>query len=272
MDKKEIILKSKRGFFSNLVGNHTSIFAGSGIEFKDIKEYSSSDSARHINWKKSTQDSIKVNSFSEDRELNIVLVYLNSGSLEFAGKKQTAIEVLTSLSFAAIYSKESLSTIFFNNSNSYFFKPTKKQAAIDINYDFAKRVKYQDSIDYDNLNRYLLQHIKKRSVVFIIGDFLDEVDLKVISSLHEVYAIIIRTKEEEELTLSGELNIVDTNSSSQTLLTINRRSQKLYNKKFKEQDFRLFKELNSCQIVYTKIYTYMDSVKELVNFTRKLNG
>jgi len=272
MDKKEIILKTKRGFFSNLVGDHNTIFAGSGIEFKDIKEYTTSDSARHINWKKSTKDSIKVNSFSEDRELNIVLVYLNSGSLDFENKKQTAIETLTSLSFAAIYSKESLSTIFFNNKEQHFFKPTKKRAAVDINYDFANRVKYQDSINYAKLSNYILQNIKKRSIVFIIGDFLEDVDLRVISSIHEVYAIVIRTKLEEELSLSGELNIVDTNSNRQTILTINKRGQKVYNKKFKEQEYRLLKEFNSCQILYTKIYTNADSVKELVNFTRKLNG
>ena len=272
MDKKEIILKSKRGFFSNLVGNHSSIFSGSGIEFKDINEYSSSDSARHINWKKSTLDSIKVNTFSEDRELNIVLIYLNSGSLDFANKKQSAIEALSALSFAAIYAKESLSTIFFNNKEQRFLKPTKKRAAIDINYDLANKLKYQSSIDFKKLNEYILQHIKKRSIVFIIGDFLQEVDLKIISALHEVYAIIIRAKEEEELSLSGELNILDTNSSKSKLLTINKRGQKLYNKKFKEQENRLFMELKKSKVHYTKIYTYEDTINKLVKFTRKVYG
>lgn len=272
MDKKEIILKSKKGFFSNLIGNHSSIFSGSGIEFKEIKEYSSSDSARHINWKKSTKDSIKVNTFSEDRELNIVLVYLNSGSLDFANKKQSAIEALIALSFAAIYAKESLSTIFFNNIEQHFLKPTKKNAAVDINYDFANKFKYQSSIDFKKLNEYILQHIKKKSVIFIIGDFLQEVDLKIISALHEVYAIIIRAKEEEELNLSGELNIIDTNSSKSKLLTINKRGQKLYNKKFKEQEKKLFMELKNSKVRYKKIYTYEDTINELVKFTRKIYG
>ncbi len=272
MDKKEIILKSKRGFFSNLVGNHISIFVGSGIEFKEIKDYTTSDSARHINWKKSSKDAIKVNSFSEDRELNIVLVYLNSGSLDFANKKESAIEALTALSFATIYSKETLSTIFFNSKEQHFFKPSKKSAAIDLNYDFASKVKYQSNIDFNKLNRYILQHIKKRSIIFLIGDFLDDIDLKLISTIHELYAIVIRAKEEEELTLSGELNITDTNSSKSKLLTITKRGQKLYKKKFKEQENRLIKEFKSCHILYTKVYTTSDIVKEIVNFTRKLHG
>ena len=272
MDKKEILLKSKRGFFSNLVGNHTSIFSGSGIEFKELREYCSSDSARHINWKKSTKESIQVNSFSEDRELHILLVYLNSGSLNFADKKLKAIEALTALSFAANYSKESLSTIFYNNKEQNFLEPTKKRVVVDINYDRATQATYQSAIDYQKLSEYILKHAKKRSTLFLIGDFLEEPDLQAVSTIHETYAVVIRAKEEEELTLSGELNIVDTNSNSQTLLTINRRGQKLYNKKFIEQDIRLFKHFNSCQISYTKIYTYHDTIQELVKFTRRIDG
>ena len=268
MKKAQIVIETKRKLFANRVGNHSSIFGGSGIEFKDIRGYSTSDSARHINWRKSTKDSIKVNTFSEDRELNIAVIFLNSGSLNFANKKAKALEALTALSFASIYAKESLSTIFFNNKEQLFFKPTKKASAVDINYEFANSLKYQNSINYKELTKYIFHHIKRRSIIFIIGDFLDEVNLQEISKIHETYCLIIRAKAEENLELLGELSVKDLNTTELTQLNIDKSSQKVYNRLFKEQDSKLLKHLHSCQIKFTKIYTNDNSVnriKEVLN-------
>ena len=263
MKPTQIVIETKRKLFANRVGNHSSIFGGSGIEFKDIRDYTTSDSARHINWRKSTRDSIKVNTFSEDRELNIAVIFLNSGSLNFANKKSKATEALTALSFASVYAKEALTTIFFNNTEQLFLKPTKKASAVNINYQFANSLKYQGSVDYKELTKYIFHHIKRRSIIFIIGDFLDEVNLQEISKIHETYCLIIRAKAEENLELLGELNIKDLNSKELTQLNIDKGSQKIYNKLFKEQDSRLLKHLHSCQIKFTKIYTDDNSVNKI---------
>ena len=263
MKPTQIVIETKRKLFANRVGNHSSIFGGSGIEFKDIRGYNTSDSARHINWAKSTRDSVKVNTFNEDRELNIVVIFLNSGSLNFASKKSKAIETITTLSFASVYAKESLSTIYFNNKEQLFLKPTKKAEAVDINNQFAQSLKCQSSIDYKELTRYIFHHIKRRSIVFIIGDFLEDVDLQEISKVHETYCIIVRDKAEEDLELLGELNIKDLNTSELTQLNIDKQSQKVYNKLFKEQDSKLLEHLQNCQIKFTKIYTIDNSVNKI---------
>jgi len=139
--------------------------------------------------------------------------------------------------------------------------------AVDINFEVSSSVNYQGKIDYKMLESYIMQSIKKRSVIFIIGDFLDEVNLQTISLIHEVYAVVIRAKEEENLELLGELNIVDKNSQSQALLNINKSSQKIYNKLFKEHDIRLFKHFNSCQINYIKVYNNSNTISRLKGLT-----
>jgi len=266
--KNKILLETKRKFFANRVGGHNSIFSGNGLEFKELREYNTSDNARHINWKKSTKSSIVVNTFDDDRELNIVLVFLNSGSLNFANKKQKAIEALTALSSVAIEQKESLSTLFYNSKQSQFFKPSKKKATIDINYNYANEAKAQGSIDYKELTQKIMSLVKKKSIIFLIGDFLDSVDLQILSQIHELYVVIIRAKEEENLELTGELNIVDANSQEERLLNISKSSQKLYNKLFLEQDSKLFKHLNSCKVLYTKIYNSDSTVDKLIELTK----
>jgi len=266
--KQKIIIETKKKLFSNRVGQHSSIFRGSGIEFRDLQEYTTSDNARHINWKKSSLNKIYVNSFEADRELNIVLIYLNSGSLDFANKKQKAIEVLTALSVAAIESKESLTTFFYNNKEQKILAPSKKRASIDINYQIASSIKHQSEIDFKKMQEFVLRRLKRKSIIFIIGDFLDEVNLQMFSFKNEVYALIIRAKEEEDLKLRGELNILDKSSNESKILNISSSTQKRYNKLMQEHDLRLYRAFKEAHIRYKKIYTTqngVDKLRELLN-------
>ncbi len=266
--KELILLETKRKFFSNRVGSHRSIFAGSGLEFKDIIRYDSSQSVRHINWKKSTKEAIVANSYYDDRELNIAIVYLNSGSMRFANKEQKAIEALTALSSVTIESKESLSTLFFNSKQSHFFAPTKRAIAIDLNYNYASSTKPQGKIETSKLTKEIRYRVKRRSILFVIGDFLELIDFSQLTPLYEIYAIVIRDRAEEELALSGECNVVDLNSQKQQLLTINKRSQKVYNKLFKEYDKELEISFLKSQVKFTKIYTNENTVDKLVELLR----
>jgi len=264
MSVEYIRLKTKRHFFSNRFGEHTSIFGGGGVEFKDLLEYDSSLSVRHINWKKSTKERVIVNSFYDDRELNIALVYLNSGSLGYKNKSQKALEALTILSTVAIEQKEALTTLFFNSKESKFLPPTKRRVAVEINYNLAKKLQPQGEIETRRLTQEILYRVKKRSILFIIGDFLVPIDFTKLSSLYEIYAIVIRDKSEEELTLEGELNLLDLNSGNEEIVTVNRASQKVYNRLFKEQERRLLQSFREHRVQFTKVYTTDDTIKKLV--------
>lgn len=270
--KKLILLETKRKFFANRVGAHSTLFGGSGVEFKDIVRYDSSQSVRNINWKKSTKEAVVSNSYYDERELSIAIVYLNSGSMRFANKAEKAIEAVTALSSVAIESRELLTTLFFNSKQSLFYPPTKKRTAVDINYSHASSTVCQGDIDTKLLTQEILYRVKKRSILFIIGDFLELIDLSKLSHLYETYAVVIRAKEEEDITtskvLDAELNIVDLNSDKQELLTLNRKSKKVYNSLFKENDKRLIDGFRKSQVVYTKIYTEDNTIDKLVELTR----
>ena len=268
MSLEHIRLETKRRFFSKRIGEHASSFAGSGVEFKDLVEYDSSQSVRHINWKKSSKEKIVANSYYDDRELNIALIYLNSGSLSFKNKQQKALEALTSLTTVAIEKKEAVATLFFNSKEVEFFLPTKRRSAIELNYNLAKNCSYQGEIESSKLTREILHKIKRRSLLFFIGDFLEPIDFAHLSRLYELYAIVIRDRAEEELDLSGELNIVDLNSQKEELITVNRRSQKVYNKLFKEYDRELIKGFRANRVEYIKVYTSDNTVAKLVELTQ----
>jgi len=268
LTKQEILFQTKKKLFLNFHGEHTSIFSGNGIDFKEIRQYTTNDDIRHINWKntaKTKQPSVNI--YNETKQLNIVLLYLNSGGLDFGdkkSKKDIATEVITALSFATISNNDMLTTIFYDESNIKFFKPTKHKSIVDINYDVATNIKsLGKTIDYNHLNWYILNKLKKKSLIFIIGDFLDFKDFSQISEKHEIYCIVIRDKKEENLNLLGQYNIIDTNTLKEYDINIDRKSITNYNKQMKNYDNKLFSHFKKYKINYQKIYTNDNSIEKL---------
>lgn len=78
---KKLILKAKRGFFGDKLGNNISTFRGQGGDFIELREYYSGDDIRKIDWNitaKQNRPFVKI--FREERELNIVVSTILSGS------------------------------------------------------------------------------------------------------------------------------------------------------------------------------------------------
>ena len=270
--RKALFLKTKKKLFLNIQGEHNSIHTGNGLDFKEVRQYSTEDDIRHVNWKVTARNLIpSVNTFNEDKQLNIVLVYLNSGSLYFGtqrSKQDTAIEVLTTLGFSAINKNDTLTTVFWNNDLYKFHKPTKHKSIVEINFDTAYDNKpLGNSIDYDKLNLYLLNKIKKRSIIFLIGDFLDIPNFIQLGHKHEVYGVIIRDAFEENLSLVGEYDMCDTNTNQTKHISLSKNHIKKYNTLMKQHDLDLLKHFKNATIKSKKIYTTDDvfiSLKQLV--------
>lgn len=272
-NKHDIILKTRKKLFSNLHGEHSSIFGGSGLEFSDVREYNIDDDVRHINWKITARSgSPSVNVFVENKSLDIVLVYLNSGGLYFGSnraKKDVALEVFTSLSYATVIKKDSLSSIVFDTKERYFFKPTKNKKVVDINFDTIDSIKPLNSkVDFSILEEYLLDKIKKKSIIFLVGDFLELPSFYTLGLKHELYCVIVRDRAEEDLKLLGEFNFLDTNSSQSFHMELDTKTINLYNKKIKEHDKKLYSHFKDANIKFEKIYTGDDVIDKLVHLTR----
>jgi len=266
-------VKSKKKLFLSSAGEHTSLFSGEGLDFKEIRQYASGDDIRHINWKVTARKrDTNVNVFNEDKQLNIVLVYLNSGSIYFGShksKQETMIEVLSNLGFSALKKNDLLSTLFFSTKEDKFYKQSKNKKILDINIDTALGLEpLGNSIDYNKLNHYLLGKIKQKSLIFIIGDFLEIPNFVALGKKHEVYCAIIRDKLEEELHLSGEFNFIDTNDGSNKEIYLDENSIKKYNTLMKEHDKKLFSHFKRSSIKWSKIYTHQDSFKQLLKLVR----
>lgn len=268
-----IQLTTHRRLFSHLSGEHKSSFSGNGLDFREIREYTSSDDIRHINWKVTARNLTPcVNLFNEDKKLNIVMVYLLSGSIFFGSarsKKDTMTDVLAHLSFATLNKKDKITTIFLNDTEAIFIPPTSNKSIQTKNIETANEMKpLGKNIDFVVLEQYLLEKIKTKSLIFFIGDFLEMPSFKLLNAKHELYCAIIRDKFEEDLNLLGDFTILDTNSQKSENIILDTITIKKYNSLIKAHDKELIGYLEKFKIKYTKIYTDDLIIPKLLRLAR----
>ncbi len=264
---RELIIKTKQRVYGIYSGRHFSTLKGEGLDFREIREYDYNEDAKKIDWKISAKlQKPYVKEFNENKELNIIILYLLSGNLHFGTirlKSELAIEIISILAFSATKNDDKITLIAYDNKPIHF-KPTKspntafayieKLANINLlgkDYDFY-------FIDY--LNRL------KKSILFIVTDFYKTPPLHKLK--HETYVINIKDKFEEEPEFKGYINIIDPLTLKENETFFNRHSIKKYKNFIKEKEKKLNEYLISKKIKHTKIYTHEDPFFKLGELLR----
>ena len=169
-------------------GEYHSVFKGRGMVFSEVREYQLGDDIRTIDWNVSARFNhpfVKV--FEEERELTVMLLVDVSGSGEFGTvqqmKKDVAAELCSVLAFSALQNNDKVGIIFFSDVVEKFIPPKKGRTHILrivrelLDFQPAhKETRVAEAL------RYLTSAIKKRSIAFLISDFLDRKSTRLNSS------------------------------------------------------------------------------------------
>ncbi|NOX16088.1 MAG: DUF58 domain-containing protein [Epsilonproteobacteria bacterium] len=260
---KEILLKVKKKVFTGNLGNTLSTFKGTGLDFSEIKDYVIGDDVRAINWKSTAKGlGVKVNIFNEERELNVIIAYLISGSINFGTKRvkqDLMAEIMGYISYSALKNSDNLTTIFFDGNLEKIFKPTRKLGILEDTLGYALGLdSIGKSVDYDQFCTFINSSIKKKSLIFLIGDFYNDINISKISHKNEVYALIARDRFEENPSFKGDISLVDPTSLSEDNMSLDKSSLKEYRKLLSEHDDKLYKHFLTNRVKYGKIYTNDD--------------
>ncbi|NPA73199.1 MAG: DUF58 domain-containing protein [Epsilonproteobacteria bacterium] len=243
-----------------MAGNNISHFEGEGFDFVELREYHFGDDVRKIDWKvtaKKQKPYIKI--FKEEKELNVVIVSLLGGSVYFGSKvfKQDVIaEIFALLSFSSVKNSDNFSSLIFTDKEEKFLKPTKKifgvyKGAQDI-LEFNPIGK---KVDYKALVSYLSKRIKRKSIIFLVGDFVGDVDVSLLSKKHEVIAFVVRDKLEENPPDFGFINLMDPESKKFLQMDLSKKVVEDYKKSIIKNDAKLYKHFIKNRVRFTKIYT-----------------
>ena len=257
---KKIVLKTKKQVYGDMLGNNASLFQGEGFEFAELREYVYGDDIRKIDWKttaKLGKPFVKV--YKEERELNVVVVSLLSGSTYFGTcrqKSEVVAEVVATLGFSAVKNNDKFSHMIFADKMYSLSKASKKhfsihQAVDDVmGFDvLGKEANYQALVDT------LVKRLKKKALLFIVSDFVGEIDLKLLAKKHDVFAIMVRDKFEENPSELGYLRLIDMQTKQSFEGDINRAMLQNYSHALHQNDEKLYKQFKKQGVRFSKIYT-----------------
>jgi uncharacterized protein (DUF58 family) len=234
---KKIELNTK-GLVDGLIsGEYHSIFKGRGIEFSEVREYRPGDDIRAIDWNVTARfNAPYVKEFIEERDLTLLIVFDVSSSSEFGfqrSKKDVCYDIAASLMFAALRNNDNVGLCLFTDRVEKFVPPGKgKKHILKLLRDLIYYEPKSKTTDVRTALTYLNNVIKKRSIIFIISDFLSpdfEKPLKQLRSTHDVILVDIVDVREEELPDIGYVFLEDYETGEQMLVdTSDREFRKRY--------------------------------------------
>jgi len=272
---KKILIKTKKQVFSEIIGNNTAIQKGEGYDFCELKEYEYGEDVKNIDWvisAKMQKPYVKV--FHAQKEQNIKIVNFLNGSTYFGSKrfKQEVItEISSALGFISTKQGDPFASYIANDKLELCTKKSKK--IFNVNFMSEKLYNYNvlgKDINYPLITQELFKVIHHKSIIFLIGDFFDieKLDLKLLSKKHEVLAIVVRDKFEEEPFELGNVNFNDPSTNKSFQGVLNKQTLNDYTKKVKENDHKLFTHFQDCSIKFVKVYTHEEPIKKLIGLLR----
>src|SRR5210317_432180 len=161
-------------------GEYHSVFKGQGIEFDEVREYVPGDDVRSIDWNVTARMGHPfVKRFAEERELTVMFVVDISGSQCFGSvarsKAEVAAEVTCLLALSAIRNQDKIGLILFSDRIEKSIPPKKGRTAVmRLVREVLAAEETRRGTDIAGALRFLNNVQKKKAVVFLISDFMDE--------------------------------------------------------------------------------------------------
>ncbi len=229
---REIELVTRRLVNTTLAGQYHAVFKGRGMSFDSVREYQAGDDVRLIDWNVTARTGAPfIKTFVEERELTVLLAVDLSASGDFGtqnqSKRELAAEIAAVLAFSAIKNNDRVGLVLFSDRIERYIPPKKGRShVLRVILELLETRPEGRRTDLNQVCNYLTNIQKRRSVVFLLSDFIAEdydKALGIAARRHDLVPLVI--DDEAEVALpnlglvafedaeSGEMLWVDTASS-----------------------------------------------------------
>jgi uncharacterized protein (DUF58 family) len=293
VETKELIKKVRkieiktRGLSNQIFsGEYHSAFKGRGMAFSEVRDYAVGDEIRTIDWNvtaRFNEPFVKV--FEEERELTVMLLVDVSASGMFGTKNQLKRETITELcavlAFSAVSNNDRIGLILFSDKIEKYISPKKgKSHILLIIRELINFEPTGTATDIGEGLKYFTKMVKKRSIAFVLSDFLVSLQpgaksnfsdaLKVASRRHDVVALKVLDKAEHALPNIGVAHLYDVETGeAQWINTSSRKVREQYLQKAMERDEKLRDLFRRSKTDYAEIFTDEGYIKPLMNLFNK---
>jgi uncharacterized protein (DUF58 family) len=273
---RRIEIISKKSSQEIFAGEYHSAFKGRGMEFSEVREYVEGDDIRFIDWNVTSRlGKLYVKQFVEERELTVILVIDLSASLNFLSqsksKKEIAAEISAIIAFTASLNNDKVGLLIFTHQVERFIPPKKgKTHILRIIREILEFKPEGKGTSIDNGLVYLNKVIKKKAILFLLSDFIDQdfqQSLKISSRKHDLIAIKISDRREINLPKAGIFILKDQETGEEFLVDFaSKQTRNSFLKDHRENETQLLETFKKYGVDSITIDSEKDYEKPLFDF------
>ena len=273
---KDIQIKAKYLVTDILTGEYKSSFRGHGMEFAEVREYVAGDDVRSIDWNVTARmDTPYIKEFNEERELTVMILVDLSSSQEFGSTGQLKHELATELSavfsYLALNNSDKVGLIAFTDKVETYIPPKKGKTNI---WKIIKEVLcFKPENKATNISvalDFLLKVMKRKSIVFLISDFIDtdyEKSIIAVRQRHDLVAIKIIDPNEKVIPEVGLIILEDAETGELIEVdSFDKKSMNMYKAIVEQERHNFDRFIKANKIDCIEIDSVKPYVKDLVKF------
>jgi uncharacterized protein (DUF58 family) len=262
-----------------LQGDYRSLFYGYGVDFADLREYQPEDDIRYIDWNVTARlNTPYVRKYVEDREITAWFLLDLSPSVDFgsgqAVKRKVLIDFVTTLARVLTRHGNRVGAVLYGSRVDRIV-PARggRIQVLRLVNDLLKQPNLPRSpfTDLKPLIDGGLNAIKKRSLVFIISDFISapgwERPLSLLNQHHEVLAVRVWDPGEMELPDIGAVYLEDAETGEQLYVdTHDQNFRTRFAEAARQRQAKLTETFKRAGVDLLALSTEEDMVRAIVRF------
>jgi uncharacterized protein (DUF58 family) len=218
---RKIEIAARRLVDEQLAGQYHSVFKGRGLIFSDVRPYYAGDDIRTIDWNITARMNFPhVKQFVEERDRTVNLMIDMSASGYFgsrgAAKRELAAELAAVVAFSAIKNNDRVGLYIVTDKVEKFVPPKKgRRHVLRVIGEILAFEPTSRGTDLATALDLLGKIARRRSVVFLVSDFLSEgweQAMRIARQRHELVPVVVGDPLESALPPVGLLVLEDLES------------------------------------------------------------
>jgi uncharacterized protein (DUF58 family) len=267
-----------------LQGDYRTLFYGFGVDFADLREYQPEDDIRYIDWNVTARMDVPyVRQYHEDRELTAWFLLdlspsVDFGTVESQNQKRTMlVDFVTVIARLLTRHGNRVGAMMFGSSLQHTV-PARggRVQVLRLVNDMLNQPRLPRA-PMTNLKSFFegaLNSIKRRSLVFVVSDFISEPGwerpLSLLNQRHEVLAIRLWDPREVELPDLGMVLLEDAETGEQLFVdTHDKKFRRRFYELAQQREIALREAFKHAGVDAMSLSTEEDLVKAIVRFAKQ---
>jgi uncharacterized protein (DUF58 family) len=262
-----------------LQGDYRTLFYGFGVDFADLREYQPGDDVRYIDWNVTARmNTPYVRQYTEDREITAWFLLDLSPSVDFGTvqslKRNMLIDFVATLARLLTRHGNRVGAIFYGDRIEKTIRPRSGRVQVLHLINDMLKQPYLPKAPFTDLTPLLesgLYSIKRRSLIFIISDFISapgwERPLNLLNQRHEVLPVRLWDPREMSLPDIGLVVMEDAETGDQMYVdTHDRKFRQRFEEAGRMREAELAQAFKCAGVSALSLSTEDDLVGSIIRF------